>query len=436
MAWAEHGPENFANRAALVGAEIARIEGRELDAERLYEQAIRSARANRLRAQRSARQRAGGALLRRTRLRDYCRMRICARPVTAISAGALMARSGSSSTLSAPEDGRGRRCSDGHDRGAGRPPGPGDRDQSVPSRVGQIVLEKLLDMLMRTALAQAGAERGLLLLPPWRRAAPRGGSHNPRRHRQRASDRPVHGRGGAARGDCPLCHAYAGQRAARRCRSPQRVCRGCLPRRAARPVHPLVPLLNQARLTGVLYLENTLTPHVFTPTRSAVLTLLASQAAISLENARLYAERQRAEEAVRQAQAELAHAARLTTLGELTASIAHEINQPLGAMVNSANACLRWLGAQNLERAGSPPCGSWPTASARRPPSPGSRPGPERPRPPGLARPQRHDPGRPRPGAQRSAPPRGYRRDAPRRRRAADSGRIASSCNKCCSICS
>jgi C4-dicarboxylate-specific signal transduction histidine kinase len=43
--------------------------------------------------------------------------------------------------------------------------------------------------------------------------------------------------------------------------------------------------------------------------------------------------------------------ARLTTLGELTASIAHEINQPLGAMVNSANACVRWLAAENLERA-------------------------------------------------------------------------------------
>src|SRR5262249_18350904 len=58
-----------------------------------------------------------------------------------------------------------------------------------------------------------------------------------------------------------------------------------------------------------------------------------------------------AEAALSQAQAELAHAARLTTLGELTASIAHEINQPLGAMVNSANACVRWLAAQNLERA-------------------------------------------------------------------------------------
>src|SRR5262245_54053991 len=58
-----------------------------------------------------------------------------------------------------------------------------------------------------------------------------------------------------------------------------------------------------------------------------------------------------AEAALAQAQAELAHVARLTTLGELTASIAHEINQPLGAMVNSANACVRWLAAHNLERA-------------------------------------------------------------------------------------
>ena len=44
--YAENCPENFENRAALVGAEIAGLEGREIDAERLYEQAIRSARAN------------------------------------------------------------------------------------------------------------------------------------------------------------------------------------------------------------------------------------------------------------------------------------------------------------------------------------------------------------------------------------------------------
>ena len=49
-----------------------------------------------------------------------------------------------------------------------------------------------------------------------------------------------------------------------------------------------LPLINQSKLIGVLYLENNLAPHVFTPARLAVLKLLASQAAISLENARLY----------------------------------------------------------------------------------------------------------------------------------------------------
>jgi C4-dicarboxylate-specific signal transduction histidine kinase len=50
-----------------------------------------------------------------------------------------------------------------------------------------------------------------------------------------------------------------------------------------------------------------------------------------------------AERALRKAQAELAHVTRLTTLGELTASIAHEVNQPLAAVVANAEACLRWL---------------------------------------------------------------------------------------------
>src|SRR6266478_3782187 len=73
-------------------------------------------------------------------------------------------------------------------------------------------------------------------------------------------------------------------------------------------------------------------------------------------------ERSQAEEALRQAQAELAHMTRLTTMGELTASIAHEVNQPLTAVVNNANACISLLdpgpprpgedrpsGASNLE---------------------------------------------------------------------------------------
>jgi C4-dicarboxylate-specific signal transduction histidine kinase len=53
--------------------------------------------------------------------------------------------------------------------------------------------------------------------------------------------------------------------------------------------------------------------------------------------------RKRAEESLHNAQANLARIARLTTMGELTASIAHEVNQPLAAVVTNANACLRWL---------------------------------------------------------------------------------------------
>jgi PAS domain S-box-containing protein len=57
-------------------------------------------------------------------------------------------------------------------------------------------------------------------------------------------------------------------------------------------------------------------------------------------------ERKLGEEALQKAEAELAHVTRVTTLGELTASIAHEINQPLSAIVNNANAGLRWLSSE------------------------------------------------------------------------------------------
>src|SRR6266851_1411310 len=66
---------------------------------------------------------------------------------------------------------------------------------------------------------------------------------------------------------------------------------------------------------------------------------------------RVSEERKRAEEKLQRVQAELAYATRVMTLGEITASIAHEINQPLGAVVNNASACVRWLAAQNLEEA-------------------------------------------------------------------------------------
>jgi C4-dicarboxylate-specific signal transduction histidine kinase len=64
-------------------------------------------------------------------------------------------------------------------------------------------------------------------------------------------------------------------------------------------------------------------------------------------------ERKQAEEALRQSREDLAHVSRVTTMGELTASLAHEVNQPIGAAVTNANTCLRWLApdAPNIEEA-------------------------------------------------------------------------------------
>lgn len=68
-----------------------------------------------------------------------------------------------------------------------------------------------------------------------------------------------------------------------------------------------------------------------------------------MEEAPVVAEPKRAEAALQKLQSELAHVARLTTMGELAASIAHEINQPLGAIVNNGNLCLRLLAGKPVQ---------------------------------------------------------------------------------------
>src|SRR5713101_3862692 len=73
--------------------------------------------------------------------------------------------------------------------------------------------------------------------------------------------------------------------------------------------------------------------------RGTVQELQRSNEALQAESL----ERKHAEEARREAQAELARVSRVTTMGELTASLAHEVNQPIAAAVTNANTCLRWL---------------------------------------------------------------------------------------------
>ncbi|MEH2022568.1 trifunctional serine/threonine-protein kinase/ATP-binding protein/sensor histidine kinase [Nostoc sp.] len=104
------------------------------------------------------------------------------------------------------------------------------------------------------------------------------------------------------------------------------------------------PMLNQGKLIGLLYLENPLTIGAFTRDRIEVIQLLCAQAAISLENARLYQESQNYAQQLERSLQELEHTQlqmvqneKMATLGNLVAGVAHEINNPIGFLKGSLN---------------------------------------------------------------------------------------------------
>ena len=334
---------------------------------------------------------------------------------------------------------------------------------------GEIVLERLIDMLMRTAVEQAGAERGLLIRP-------RGVEQRIEAEATTSGDSVIvqlrdEPAGAAVLPELMLHYVLRTGETVVLDDAAAQSAFGEDPYIRERQTRSILcqPLINQGKLNGVVYLENNLTRSAFAPARVALLKLLASQAAISLENATLhqallereqqfrdYAEtasdwywetdtdhkfkrmkddeqlrawgrlpltsrigltrwdfaedvesqpekwdlhrsmldaRQpfrdfiypavrfdgslmyvkvsgkprfdargaflgyrgtgndataavradQAQAALRQVQAELAHLTRVTTLGELAASIAHEVNQPIAATLTNGEAALRFL---------------------------------------------------------------------------------------------
>jgi PAS domain S-box-containing protein len=468
--WADNCPENFENRAALVGAEIARIEGRTLDAMDLYERAIRSAGAN-------------GFVQNEAVANELAARFYAARGFETISHAYL--RNARYCYLRWGADGKVRHLDQLY-------PHLREERPSATSTIGarvehldlatvitvsqtvssEIVLQKLIDTLLRTAIQHAGAEHGLLILS--REAEHRTAAEattcgatvivHLRDEPVTAAVLPEAVLNQVLRtGESVILDDAAAQ--------PPFAADPYISQRQARSILCL-PLTTQAKLVGVLYLENNLTPCVFAPGRIAVLKLLASQAAIALENARLYhelaeretkirhlvdaniigiviydfeggiieandafldmlgysreeltsgsvrwkdltpaewraaseravaqvratgscellekeyirkddsrvpvlvagaafeqtrnqaisfvldlTERKRAEAEARESerrfrevQMELAHANRVATIGQLTGSIAHEVNQPIAATLTNAQAALRWLTAQS-----------------------------------------------------------------------------------------
>jgi GAF domain-containing protein len=286
--WAENCPENFENRAALVNAEIARIEGRHLDAMRLYEKAIKSARAN-------------GFVQNEALANELAARFYAARAVDEVSHVYL--RSARYCYLRWGADGKVRQLDEMHPglREEGRAPAAtsiiaapveqldlGTVVKVLQAVSGEIVLEKLLDMIIRTAIAQAGAERSLLIVPrdtePQIEAEATTSSDmvvvELRREPVTETALPVSVLQYVLRTRENLVLDEAAT-------EPPFAADPYIRHHQARSILCL-PLITQTKLIGVLYLENNLTTGVFAAARIAVLRLLASQAAIALENARLY----------------------------------------------------------------------------------------------------------------------------------------------------
>jgi predicted ATPase/signal transduction histidine kinase len=341
--WADLNPLNFADKLLLLDAEIARSKRSYAEALVLYEKAAAAARSSRFEHEHAlALERAGACCLEMgNRIGANAYLSLASEAYerwgaghkarslrTALTSDAIRRPSAAQSLTSAA----------------------GDLDTVLGTSLAlseEIVLDRVIETLMTRMLVHAGANRGLLLkiadgkleveASAWTEGdSVRVSTHDPDRYGL-SPPYSVIDRALQTRTPFVISGSDFGAWAADKQSATGRsiLC---------------VPLLRRGELTGLLCLQNDYLEGVFAADTVALLKLLASQAAISLENARLYTRllqenelRSRSEQALAGARAELEKNARLTLLGGIAASVTHELGQPLSAIASNAGAGLRWL---------------------------------------------------------------------------------------------
>jgi predicted ATPase/signal transduction histidine kinase/tRNA A-37 threonylcarbamoyl transferase component Bud32 len=340
--WAEYCPETFRAPERMVAAELARVTNRPQEAIRAYEEAIHAAREGHFIQYEGMTQELAANF-----------WRAAGTPAIALA----LAKEARAAYVRWGAQGKVRHLDA---RWPGLSPERSEADTLTyttnSTRVdalsvvkaqqaisGEIVLERLVTTLLRVAIENAGAQRGALLLPD-------GDTLTVAAASEPSSEAPPH------------LLPWSVIAYVRRTHEP------VLLDDAARP-HPFsadaylagsqvrsvlcLPLMRQERFSGVLYLENNLVTNAFNPERLSLLSHLASQAAISIENARLYADVQRAQAALRdandelerrveertrelkEAQARLVSTAREVGMAEVASNVLHNVGNVLtSAVVN------------------------------------------------------------------------------------------------------
>jgi signal transduction histidine kinase len=350
--WARYCPENFRCRLLLVEAQIACVEGRCSVAEQRFEDAISEARQQGFFQIEAFAAEAAARHYARRSLHIVARSYLC-------HARQAYASLGASAKVHAIDS-----------AAAQEPPlAPSPRERHLPDRpicrerselqsarpdapAGEIILSKLAGSIVTSSVEFAGAQRGVLALYQGAalqivaeaRLTRDGVTLSMCPSELSSHDVPMSIVQAAARSGS---HIALNDALTDREFAADPYIESNRPRSIA-----CMPIVQQSRPAGMLYLENRIAAEIFTPEKIDVLVALATQAAAALENARIYTrlaeatrQQDRAATASSASQSGAARVRPLASMRELVASVVHEVAQPFATVGTAAIAALNWLSA-------------------------------------------------------------------------------------------